>query len=292
MDQQQLAYFRTAGRLQNVSRAAEQLGMTQPALSRSLGRLETELGTQLFERVGRNVRLTPAGAAFLPYAERALDAIDEGRRVIADVGERAERTIALGFLHTFGAELVPMLVRTFEAQEGPVHFEFVQSDSPDLRARLVAGELDLALTTGPMDEARVHWHELEREDVFLLVPHRHALAGESVVPLRRVADEPFIAYKSGFAMRELTEELCAAAGFRPRIVFEGEESNTVSGFVAAGLGVAIVPGVSPAAKGTVRLRIADPHAMRRIGIAWSTTRYLSRAARAFREFARRSRSGE
>lgn len=291
MEWQQLAYFKAAGRLQNVTRAAETLGMTQPALSRSLARLEAELETRLFERVGRNVRLTPAGAAFLPYAERALEALDEGRRAIADVGERAERRISLGFLHTFGPELVPRLVRTFEAHGGPVSFDFVQSSSLDLRARLLAGELDLALTVGPIDDERVRWHELEREAVVLLVPRGHALAGERAVALRRVAGEPFISYKSGFAMRELTEELCAAAGFRPHVVFEGEESNTVVGFVAAGLGVAIVPGVSPAAKGTVSLRIADPHALRRIGIAWSTTRYLSRAARAFREFVQRSRTG-
>jgi DNA-binding transcriptional LysR family regulator len=290
MDRQQLAYFRAAGRLQNVSRAAEELGMTQPALSRSLARLEAELGAELFARAGRNVRLTPAGEAFLPYAERALEAIDEGRRAIADVGERADRRISLGFLHTLGAELVPTLVRNFETQEGAVQFEFVQSSSVDLRLRLLAGELDLALTAGPLEDDRVRWQELEREDVVLLVPRRHPLASESVVPLAQVAGEPFISYKPGFAMRELTEDLCAAAGFRPRIVFEGEESNTVGGFVGAGLGVAIVPGVIPPAKGTIRLRIADPNAVRRVGIAWSTSRYLSRAARAFREFVRRSRT--
>jgi LysR family transcriptional regulator, transcription activator of glutamate synthase operon len=172
-----------------------------------------------------------------------------------------------------------------------VRFELVQSTSFDLRARLLAGELDLALTAGPINDERVQWHELEREAVVLLVPRGHALAGERVVSLRRVADEPFVSYKAGFAMRELTEELCAAAGFHPRIVFEGEETNTVSGFVGAGLGVAIVPGISPAPKGTASLRIADPQAIRHIGIAWSMTRYLSRAARAFREFAQRSGSG-
>ncbi len=284
MDLQQLAYFRAAARLENISRAAEQLGMTQPALSRSLARLERDVGAELFVPAGRNVRLSPAGTALLPYAERALDAMAQGRRALADLIDSDERTIALGFLHTLGAEVVPDMVRSFGENATNVRFDFVQSNTLEVRRRLIEGELDLALLSGPWDDERITWRALFQDGVVLLVPEGHRLAKRRSVALAEVANESFVSFKPGIAMRELSDELAREAGFQPQIVFEGEESGTVAGFVGARLGIAIVPAATAPAKGTVRIRIANPPAFRTIGLAWSNGRYLSRAARTFRDF--------
>jgi DNA-binding transcriptional LysR family regulator len=285
MDRQQLEYFRTAARLQNVSRAAERLAMTQPALSRSLDRLERELGVVLFERAGRGVRLSGYGAAFLPYVERALLALEDGRRELTELAGKAARTIALGFLHTLGAEYVPELIRAFKAEHPDVRFDFNQNATQVIDRQLAAGVLDLCLTSGPIGIPGIIWRRLRDEDVVLIVARGHRLATREGVRLREVAREPFVAFKPGLAMRELSDELCRRAGFTPQITFEGEETNTVGGFVAAGLGVALTPSVAPPAPGTVRLRITEPVARRSIGIAWREDRHLTSAARAFRDFA-------
>jgi DNA-binding transcriptional LysR family regulator len=284
VDWEQLGYFRTVGRTQNVTRAAEQLGMTQPALSRSLGRLERELGVPLFERVGRNVRITRYGEAFLPYVDRGLRELEEGRRQLADLSGVEHGIIAFGFLFTLGVEVVPELVRGFKQQHPSVRFDLSQSPGAALERQLVLGEVDLCMTSGPVTNPRVAWKRLGDEELILIVPRGHRLAKRRSVRLREVASEPFVSYKPNTAMRDLGDDLCRKAGFVPTIAFEGEESGTVAGFVAAGLGVAIVPKATPHAAGCVRLHITEPLASRSIGAIWMKDRYLPASTRAFRDY--------
>jgi DNA-binding transcriptional LysR family regulator len=288
MEWEQLGYFRAVGRTQNVTRAAEQLGMTQPALSRSLGRLERELAVPLFERAGRNVRMTRYGEAFLPYVERALRELEEGRRELADLSGVEHGIIAFGFLFTLGVEVVPELVRDFKAQQPNVRFDLSQSPAAALERALVAGDLDLCLTSGPVTNPRLAWKRLGDEELILIVPKGHRLAKRRSVRLHEASSDPFVSYKPNTAMRELGDELCRKAGFVPAITFEGEESGTIAGFVAAGLGVAIVPTATPHTSGTARLHITEPVAGRSIGVIWMKDRYLPASARAFRDYIIRS----
>jgi DNA-binding transcriptional LysR family regulator len=138
----------------------------------------------------------------------------------------------------------------------------------------------------------LEWQPLIEEELVLIVPRAHRLAKRQAVPLRELAGEPFVAFKPGTAMRELTDELCRQAGFTPRITFESEETGTVRGFVAAGLGVALVPAGSGRAAGLVGLRISEPTSRRTIGIAWIRDRYLPSAALAFRGFVIERLGGE
>jgi DNA-binding transcriptional LysR family regulator len=116
------------------------------------------------------------------------------------------------------------------------------------------------------------------------VAEDHPLARRRSVALRELAAESFVTFKRGHAFRDLTEQLCAAAGFTPAISFEGDDSSSVPGFVAAGFGVAIVPLESSAVSGVTALKISEPVIRRPIGIAWLEERYLSAGARAFRDF--------
>lgn len=280
---EQLEYFRTVGRLQHVTRAAEQLGITQPALSRAIIRLERELGAPLFHHVGRSVRLTRYGEAFLERVERGLREIEEGRRALADLTGEVHGSVSVGFLRTLGAEYVPRLVRQFRKDHPGVRFTFTQNNGAALLAQLHAGEIDCALVSGPPRDARLGWEHVFDQELVLIVPREHRFAKRRSVRLRDVAGDPFISFKPGHAIREVANELCAAAGFVPAIAFEGDESSSIRGFVAQGFGVAIVP-ATRAAGGVVSLRIAAPAARRGMGIAWVKERYQSAAERAFRRF--------
>lgn len=283
MDWRQLEYFRTVARLQHVTRAAERLGMTQPALSRAMTRLERELGLPLFQRTGRSIRLTRYGAAFLPRVERALTEVEEGRRELADLSGAAAGVVALGFLRTLGAEYVPQLVRRYRAGHPDVRFTFSQDNGSVLERELEAGELDLCFMPVPVDNPRLEVRHVADQELVLIVPPDHALAGRRSVRLRDVAEEPFVSFKAGHAMRKVVDDLCAAAGFAPQITFEGDESSSVRGFVAAGLGVAIVP-IPGTTRGIALLRVAEPVARRSIGVVWVRDRYVSETVRVFREF--------
>jgi DNA-binding transcriptional LysR family regulator len=152
-----LVYFRVVARLQHISRAATELGITQPALSRAIARLERDVGVKLFVRRGRTIALTRYGSAFLRHAERALDAIDTGVREIGDLAGADAALVSLGFLRTLGAAMVPELVRAFRAEHPDVRFAFTQNNGVALEALLVAGEVAMTLTVGPPKQAALRW---------------------------------------------------------------------------------------------------------------------------------------
>jgi DNA-binding transcriptional LysR family regulator len=283
MDWRQLDYFRVAGRLQHITRAAEELGMSQPALSRALGRLERELGVPLFHHVGRSIRLTRYGSAFLGRVDRALNEVDEARKELADLAGAETGAVALGFLRTLASEYVPQLVRRFRIEHPGVRFTFSQDNGAELERGLDAGDLDLCFVPLPTENPRLGSHPVTEQELVLIVPSDHHAAVRRSMRLRDVAGEPFISFKPGHAMRRLTDELCAAAGFEPKIAFEGDESSAVSGFVAAGLGIAIVSASAPSAS-FASLHISEPVARRSIGLAWVKERYVSEAARSFARF--------
>jgi DNA-binding transcriptional LysR family regulator len=284
VDWRQLEYFRIVGRLQHVTRAAEQLGTSQPALSRTLARLEADLGVPLFDRIGRSIRLTRYGELFLKRVESALGQIEEGRRELADLTRPDRGTIALGFLRSLGAKYVPQLVRNFNAVHPEVRFTFTPNNSAALEEQLDSGDLDLAFTTVPVANSRLAWTRVTDQELVLIVPCNHRLAGRRHVALRDVADEPFVTFKRGHAFRRLTEGLCEEAGFVPSITFEGDDSSSVPGFVAAGFGVAIASEETASFSGVIGVRISVPSARRAIGIVWAKDRYLPAGARTFRDF--------
>ncbi|HWG03582.1 MAG TPA: LysR family transcriptional regulator [Beijerinckiaceae bacterium] len=284
IDWRQLKYFRTAGRLQHVTKAAAELGTSQPALSRALAQLESELGISLFRRVGRSIALTPHGQKFLDRVERAGREIDEGMVELADLANPRGGKVALGFLRTLGVEYVPQLVRRFSDRFPNTRFNFRPNRSAILTEQLERGDLDLIFAAVPTGKSQFSWVPLQYQDLMLIVSPSHRLAHRREVALREVAEEPFIAFRSG-SIRAQTDQLCATAGFTPNIVFEGDDSTSVPGLVAAGLAVAVVPPEGGRFAGVVSLRISEPSTRRAIGMAWVGERRLPASVRAFRDFA-------
>lgn len=278
-------YFRVAGRLQHITHAAKELGTSQPALSRALKRLEADIGLPLFERTGRAVKLTRYGQSFLRRVETALYEIDQGRQELADMASPESGIVALGFLRTLGVQYVPQLVRRFRAAYPAVRITFLQSNGAALAEKLKDGELDLIFTSTPIETPQFKWRRVEDQELLLLVPRSHRLAGRKTVALKEVAREPFVSFRPGHAMRRLTDDLCKAAGFAPSFSFEGDDSSSVPGFVAAGFGVAIMPVESGAFPGVASIRISKPLARRTIGLGWVDERFLPASARRLRDFA-------
>lgn len=286
MEWQQLEYFQVVARTEHFTRAAEQLALSQPALSRAIARLESELGAPLFERQGRRVRLTRYGRAFLARAEQALQAIEEGRREISDMVGPEHGIVALAFLKTLGARVLPEAISDFHRQHPDVTFQLTQNHSLALLDLLAEGAADLALFAAPVERTGVHWEPVFSEELLAVVAPRHRLATRESVALAELADEPLILLKAGYSMRRVTDALVRQVGFAPRIAFEGEDAATVTGLATAGLGVGFVPVLAAAERPDARyLRISEPRAERVIALAWMEGRYLSAAARLFRDFA-------
>lgn len=285
MDLQHLEYFRTVARTQHVTQAAEELRMTQPALSRAIARLEREIGVALFDHHGRSVRLNRYGAAFLRHVERALATMEEGRREVTDMADRDAGVIAFGFAHALGAGVVPDLIARFRADHPRARFQLFQNASHIILDELEAGDVDLALVSPvPKSGERIESKVLASEELFLAVPHDHRFAQRKSVKLSQLADDTFVCLREGYALRSLTDEFCAQAGFKPKIAFEGEEIATLRGLVGVGLGVAIIPAAtSPSESSPPLVRITEPACARSVGLLWEKDRFRPQLAEEFRK---------
>lgn len=284
MELQQLEYFRVVARTQHVTQAAEELAITQPALSRAMARLERDLGVALFDHRGRSVKLNRYGEAFLKHVDRALAAIEEGRRELVDLADRDAGVIAFGFAHALGTRVVPDLIATFRQQHPRARFQLLQNASHIILDELEAGDVDLALVSPvPATSDRIESIELASEELFLAVPQDHRFAKRKTVRLSELRDDTFVCLRQGYGLRTLTDQFCAQAGFTPKIAFEGEEIATLRGLVAVGLGVAIIPAASPSAEtAPPELRISEPICRRSIGLLWEPGRYQPELAQQFR----------
>lgn len=289
MDLDTLRYFREVAGGATVTGTAARAHLTQPALSRALGRLEREVGAELFQRVGRTLRLTPAGRVFAAHADTVLDGWDRGRRAVAEAVDPDTGLVPLAFLHTLGTWLVPPLLSGFLAEHPRVRFELRQHGEEGLLAELLGGTADLVVTSGDPGEPAVAWRRLLVEPLRLAVPPRHRLARRKRVRLAEVSGEPFILLRPGYGLRATTEELCRRAGFEPRVGFEGEEVETLRGLVTAGLGVSLLPPPRGAAEPAAPyLVVSDVDSSRDIGVAWLAGRTLPPASASFRQHVLRS----
>ncbi|HEY1639614.1 MAG TPA: LysR family transcriptional regulator, partial [Streptosporangiaceae bacterium] len=303
MDTDALRWFQQVADGTTVTEVSELEAVTQPGVSRALARLEAQVGTPLLRKSGRILRLTHAGMTFKRHVDIALHHLDDGIAAVTELLEPDTGVVALAFQQSLGTWLVPDLVGTFRAAHPRVRFHLTQvrdeavssalEDAGPDRGREGPGRgrdgdwADLEIgTLRPADPA-VESRLVAVEPLRVALPRGHALAGRAGIELAELAEVPFVALRPASALRQLGDELCAAAGFAPDVVFEGDDLSTVRGFVAAGLGAAIVPapreGSPEAAAGPVRyLEIRGAWAAREIILSWSGDRRLLPAAEQFR----------
>ena len=285
MDLIQLRYFRAVARHQHVSRAAAELRVAQPALSRAIARLEAELGVPLFDRRGRRVRLNRFGAMFLARAGRALDELDQGQHELRDAAGLAQGTVAVAAetLRTLSG-----LVAGFLTGHPGVSFRLFQSPAPAMAAQLQAGEVDLCLASQPLPgpalaSAGLVSIELLSEEVLLAVPPSHRLAGRTRAEVGELAAEPFVTTRPGYWQRALTDRLFTDAV----IVCEGDEPYAIRGLISAGVGIGLMPAMARrlAPDPPVGWLHLDVPCRRTLSLVWRADAYRPAATRALTDFA-------
>ena len=282
----QLEYFLVVARTQNISRAATEIGLTQPALSRAIANLEVNLELPLFQRAGRSIILTRFGNVFRRRVERALGEIDDARRELADLVSADRGMLGLGFVQTLGVDYIPNAVRGFKDTYPNVRFTFVQNSTTELETKLLNGELDLIFTPRVARDAvnGIRWSPVGEQELILIIPHSHPLASMRKVALSDLRAEHFVSLKEGHRFRQFTDGLCNQAGFTPHYSFEGDDLSSLIGFVSAGFGISIVPPVCATSPRVASLRIVKPIPRRSIGMSWIDGRYFSATARLFHDF--------
>jgi DNA-binding transcriptional LysR family regulator len=228
----------------HFGRAAERLHMAQPPLSQQIRRLEAQLGVTLLHRTTRSVELAPAGEILLVRAREILAAVDRATEDTLRAARGEFGRLAVGFTGSATYALLPQVAAALRgALPGVVLDLRGELLTPAQVEGLLAGTLDLGLLRPPVRERELAVEVVRRERLVAVLPQTHRLAGEDTVPLEELAAEPFVVYPSHFrsVVHDAVEETCEAHGFLPRVALEVSETATLVSFVAAGLGVSLVP---------------------------------------------------
>ncbi|MEU8892675.1 LysR substrate-binding domain-containing protein [Streptomyces sp. NPDC048442] len=286
MDLLQLRYFQAVARYEHISRAADELRVAQPSLSRTIARLEAELGSPLFDRQGRRIKLNQYGAIFLRHVDRALSELDDGRRAV-----REARDTGLGRVAVASETLLTVthLLGSFRAAHPRADVRLFQSNVVEMGRQLRAREVDFCVASQPLTGAHLETVELFREEVLLAVPPGHWLDGRESVTVPEIADEPFVSTRPGNWQRTLLDRLFASEGLTPLLSCEGDEPGASQDMISAGLGIGLIPGMSrqlgtTASVPVVWVRLAAPDCHRVLTLVWNGEAHLSEAALKFREF--------
>ncbi|UUZ81146.1 LysR family transcriptional regulator [Paenibacillus sp. P26] len=285
MELLQLEYFRTVARLEHMTEAAEILHVTQSSLSKTIQRLEEDLGVPLFDRSksGRRLRLNDFGRSFLQRVERALFELEEGKRQIADLTSADHGTLALA-VNT--AYMLPDILKRFREIRPRVQFHVQQLVTHEMEIRVKKGEVDFCLSSPPIQGSELICDIVFREQIYVIVPTTHRFADRGRVRLSELKEERFVSLKKGYGIRDLMDGYCEKAGFVPDNAYEGDEPGALSPLVQAGLGISFIPKSAIHTllqENMVFLQIEEPVCLREIGLTRHQSRYLSSAAKEFRQ---------
>lgn len=246
MDLRRIRHFHVLAETLNVSRAAEKLHIAQPALSVSIQKLESELGTRLFERTSSGVLLTPSGQAVLVEARRMLYHSEQMLRLAQDASQGTGGSLRVGFVGSAIYRVLPLLVPAFRAEYPGVELVLRESISSRIVESLAEEGLDVGIVRTPLLQPNAaNLLTLQRDPFLLALPQNHALAQKSDLAVRDVAREPFVMYSATDAsgLYGAAMALCQSAGFVPVVAQEAAQVPTVLALVESGLGVALVPEV-------------------------------------------------
>ena len=282
MEFHQLRYVCAIADTGSFSRAAERCQIAQPSLSQQVLKLEKDLGAKLFDRLGRSVRLTEAGRAFLPYARSILSQRETARSSVADKCADVRGCVAVGAIPTIAPYLMPRYTATFTKKYPEAKLRIVEETTPILVESLRDLSIDLAILALPLRHKDLELFPLRTEPLFAVLPRDHPRAGSESLALRDLRGESFVMLRDGHCFRDLSIAACTHARVTPRIAFESGQFSSLFGMVAAGVGISIVPEMAIDRHAGCRyVRLRDARATRSIVAATLRGRSFNRVQQAF-----------
>jgi LysR family transcriptional regulator, hydrogen peroxide-inducible genes activator len=282
MEFHQLRYVCAIADTGNFSRAAERCQITQPSLSQQVLKLEEELGTKLFDRLGRSIRLTEAGRAFIPRARTILEQMEAARCSAADQNTDFRGSVAVGVIPTVAPYLIPSYAARFAKKYPDAKLRIVEETTAVLIEGLRDLSLDAAILALPLRHRELELFPIRTEPLFAALSTHHPRASAKSLALKDLRGESFVMLRDGHCFRDLSIDTCTRARVTPHIVFESGQFRSLLGMVAAGAGVSLVPEMAMDRNIACRyVRLSDIHATRTIVTAVLRGRSFNRIQQAF-----------
>lgn len=287
MNLSQLTYFQAVAELENYSRAAERLHVSQSSLSYCVATLEDELGVELFYKTGRNVRLTESGTLFLGHVRRSLQELEEGKRSMAARRDPLTGLVRLSFVNSMSTQFIPGLIQDFRAdpQRRGVQFALRERNTTETLAAIRGRTADLGFGTDT-GERDLEYHPVHTERLVVVAARDHPWSRRTRVPIELLEGEPYIAYAPCCGTRSFVDRMLHTAQVRPTTAFEVPTDLMVAGMAARGLGVGICPDLPELQRfDVVPLEIDGVDtSIRRVCLFWIKGDELLPAVRSVRDF--------
>ena len=243
MELRQLKYFVTVATQLHFGKAAKLLDITQPALSKQIRVLETDLQVQLFFRSKRQVELTSAGKVFYQDARQLLKQAEEAVETARRTARGEAGKLIIGFTPTAMYSLLPKSIRRFKSLYPEVKIEMLQLSTEAQVTALALQKIDLGFLHPPIDSRGLELHPIFAEEFVVVLPQEHHLNDKSILSLEDLAEESFILHsrEEGKFLYDEFIQLCQKQGFQPRITQETDSHQTRMCFVEAGIGITFMP---------------------------------------------------
>jgi LysR family hydrogen peroxide-inducible transcriptional activator len=281
MEIHQLRYFCAVARTGSFTNAAVQEGIAQPSLSQQISRLEDTIGSKLFDRLGRGVKLTEFGRALLPQATEILRQVNEARSSIESLRSGVGGRLRIGCIPTITPYLLAPRLRDFATRFPEVDIRLTEEITPNLVQLLQSGELDIAVVSPPVNNPDVICSDLFREPIFVAMAEDHRLAHEDHIRLPELVGERLLLLRGGHCFRDNALTICNRASASFEATFETNQFSSILPLVAAGFGVSLVPQMALSAGSGCRFIPLDREAFRRIGYMRNRQHGAGAAQKAF-----------
>lgn len=285
----QLLYFQSVAKNQHFRQAAAELNISQPSLSRSISSLEEELDILLFERAGRNIRLTKYGKIFLEHVARILKEVDLVQERMKQLSG-SEGHVDLAYVFPLATSYIPRMVRRFLQKEKneKITFSFYQRHTADLIAGLKADKFDVILGSYVENEPDIQFVPIINQKMRVITPPGHPLAQKGSAVLADLEQYPLIGYERTSGLGNFTNRLYQSYSLTPNIVCESPDEHSISALVAEDFGIALVADVEQIQTGKVCiLPLEDIDLNHTVYLAYKKDHYVISAVKNFIQFIRK-----
>lgn len=283
----QLQYFLAAADTLNFSRAAKQVFVTQPTLSHQIAELESHIGTVLFDRSGKAVRLTEAGRLFAMHASRALRELESGWTELRELEGLHRGHLNIGTNQSILRKLFPPLLGDFMNRYPAVRLNIQEMTAAEIERRLIAGTLDLGIAFAPSVLDDTELEAIFEERLLLVVRTDHPLAARTEVRLAELGGEPLAFFTPEFSIRQLVQRYFDQASVQLNLVCETNAIDVMLGVVRQTRVATILPERAiTSSQELCAVAICEPELVRVSALLWSRHSFRSAAARTFADMVR------
>jgi DNA-binding transcriptional LysR family regulator len=281
MDTQNLRAFLEVAHAGSFSMAAETLHLTQPAVSKRIASLESQLDCKLFDRISRTVKLTEAGRSLLPKAESILLAVEDAKRSIVDLNGEISGVLSIGISHHIGLHRLPPVLQAFNQRYPKVHFDIDFMDSEEAYEQVTNGKIELGLVTlDPTGNSPLQRQPVWQDNLVVTLAPNHPLAGKETTSLIELSQYTAILPGLNTYTGQIIINLFQQHDLKLDISMSTNYLETIKMMVSIGLGWSVLPHTMIDSSLTC-LNIADLKLYRTLGYVFHQNRSLSNAATAF-----------